>query len=123
MGVLSAIFGGSKVIEEGFKLIDSMHTSTEEEIVAKTQAKVDLLNAYSGFKVAQRYIAFLFTINFIASFWAVVYLWATDKDMQGFIEIMQAFSIGSIMLVIVGFYYGGGAFEGVVNRFKKAKDS
>ena len=45
MGILSSIFGSGNVISEGFKLIDSMHTSDKEEIEAKSKAKVDLMGA------------------------------------------------------------------------------
>jgi hypothetical protein len=121
MSVLDTIFGGTSVIKEGFKLIDSMHTSDTEAVEAKTQAKVDLLNAYSGYKVAQRYIAVLFTVNFIVSFWVAILLWACGKDMDGFLEVMGIFNIGWIMLTIVAFYFGGGAFEGGVSKLNKFK--
>ena len=38
-GLLGKIFGSEKVISSGIALIDSLHTSTEEEIAAKTKAK------------------------------------------------------------------------------------
>ena len=114
MGVLSQIFGGGEVISEGFKLIDSMHTSEVESIEAKTKAKTDMLTAYAPFKLAQRYLALIFTVNFILVIWATVYLWAADKDMQGFLDIMANFNVGWIMLTIIGFYFGGGAIEGII---------
>lgn len=120
IGILSTIFGSGEVIKRGMDLIDSMHTSDVEEIEAKTKAKTDLLTAYHPFKVAQRWLAVMFTVNFIVVFWVVVGLWASDKDVGGFNEILVAFKIGWIMLTIVGFYFGGGAFEGIVNS-KKGK--
>ena len=59
--LLGKIFGSEKVIQSGIELIDSLHTSTTEEIAAKTKAKTDLLTAYAPFKLAQRVIAFSFT--------------------------------------------------------------
>ncbi len=117
--VLSKIFGTGDVISKGMDLIDSMHTSDEEEIAANAKAKVDLMKAYAPFKVAQRYLAVMFTINFILAFWATVGLWYFDKDMKGFVDIMSAFNIGWIMLTIVGFYFGGGAIEGIRGKFNK----
>jgi hypothetical protein len=114
MGILSTIFGGGDVIKAGFDLIDDMHTSDVEAIEAKTKAKTDLLTAYAPFKIAQRYMAVLFTINFIVAFWVAVALWSWDKDLQGFLDLMLAFNLGWIMLTIVGFYFGGGAFEGIL---------
>ena len=118
MGIFGNIFGAGDVIKEGFKLIDSIHTSDEEEIQANAKAKTDLLTAYAPFKIAQRYLAFMFTGNFIVGFWTAVYLWATDKDMAGFIDIMEAFNLGWIMTAIVLFYFGGGAFEGMAAKVK-----
>ena len=67
MGILGKIFGAEEVIKSGLDLIDDMHTSDEEEIAAKAKAKVDLLNAYAPFKLAQRYLAFMFTFMFLLS--------------------------------------------------------
>ena len=39
LGVIGKILGSEKVIESGLKLIDDMHTSTEEEVKAKADAK------------------------------------------------------------------------------------
>ena len=80
-GTLSKILGSGDVIKKGLDLIDDMHTSTEEEIVAKTKSKVDLLSAYAPFKVA--------AVKFVLS----------------------DFYIGEIMLAIIFFYFGGGAIE------------
>lgn len=121
MGILSTIFGSGEVIEKGFDLIDDFHTSDEEIIEAKVKGKIALLQGYAPFKVAQRYLAVMFTLNFLASFWIAVGLWAYGKDMQGFLGIMAAFNLGWIMLTIVGFYFGGGFLEGTINSAKKPK--
>ena len=42
-GLLGKLFGSGDVIKSGIDLIDSFHTSTEEEIAAKTKAKVDIM--------------------------------------------------------------------------------
>ena len=44
--ILGKILGSGDVVEKGMALIDSMHTSTEEEIAAKSKAKTDLLAAH-----------------------------------------------------------------------------
>ena len=98
MGVLSTILGSGDVISKGLNLIDDMHTSKEEEIVAKTKAKTDLLASYAPFKVAQRYLALIFGLTFVASYVMVLALF---------------------MLTIVGFYFGGGAFEGILDKRKE----
>ena len=98
-GTLSKILGSGDVIKKGLDLIDDMHTSTEEEIVAKTKSKVDLLSAYAPFKVAQRYLALLFSVTFLSCFIEAVKF------------VLSDFYIGEIMLAIIFFYFGGGAIE------------
>lgn len=121
--VLSKIFGSGEVISKGIDLIDSMHTSTEEEIAAKSKAKIDLLAAYAPFKIAQRVIAFAFTFMFlfimangvVGALYGVIDLDAVDRAKDYANEMW----LGEIMLAIVGFYFGGGAFEGVMEKRKK----
>ena len=115
IGILAKILGSGDVISKGLDLIDSMHTSTEEEIVAKNKAKIDLLQAYAPFKLAQRWLALMFTTVFVfimlngvlGALYGVI-------DMQN-VEEAKNFAnemwLGEIMLAIVGFYFGGGLFE------------
>jgi hypothetical protein len=122
MGILSTLFGTGDVISKGIDLIDSMHTSTEEEIAAKSKARTDLLTAYAPFKIAQRVIAFGFTFMFLfimangvlGSLYGVIDLNAVEKAK----EFANEMWLGEIMLAIVGFYFGGGAFEGVMEKKK-----
>ena len=117
MGILSTILGSGDVIGKGLDLIDSMHTSKAEEIEAKTKAKTDLLTAYSPFKIAQRYLALIFGFTFVSSYKMVLALFFLGRDITEVQQIISAFKIDWIMLTIVAFYFGGGAFEGA----RKAK--
>ena len=119
MGIISNILGSGDVISKGLELIDSMHTSKTEEIEAKTKAKTDLLTAYSPFKIAQRYLALIFGFTFVSSYIMVLALFFLGRDIAEVQEIINAFKIDWIMLTIVGFYFGGGAFEGVMGQKKK----
>lgn len=121
MGVLSTILGSGDVISKGIGLIDSMHTSTEEEIVAKTKAKTDLLASYAPFRLAQRYLALIFGFTFVASYIMVLALFFLEKDIAEVQVIITTFKIDWIMLTIVGFYFGGGAFEGILSKKNEAK--
>lgn len=119
MGIISNILGSGDVISKGLDLIDSMHTSKTEEIEAKTKAKTDLLTAYSPFKVAQRYLALIFGFTFVGSYIMVLILFFLGRDIAEVQEIINAFKIDWIMLTIVGFYFGGGAFEGIMRKKNK----
>ena len=120
MSILATILGSSGVIKAGFKLIDDLHTSDEEEIAAKSKAKTDLLEAYAPFKVAQRYLALLFTFTFLGCFILVMYMTlfqeANITDVRG---VIDEFWIGEIMIVIVGFYFSGGMVEGALRARNK----
>ena len=114
IGILGKIFGSGNAVESVVNLIDSIHTSDEEEIQAKAKAKTDLLSAYAPFKIAQRLLAIMFTVTFLGAY-------GNTADARA---VLAEFWIGEIMLTIVLFYFGGGAFEGVTAQLqakRKAK--
>jgi len=123
MSILATIFGSGDVIANGIKLIDDMHTSKEEEIAAKNKAKVDLMGAYAPFKVGQRYLAMMFTVTYLLSFFIclVMVLAAESFTKVDVTNLLGEFYIGEIMLTIIAFYFAGGAVEGVVNKVKGNK--
>ena len=115
MGVLAQIFGAGDIVAKGMALVDALHTSTEEEIAAKSKAKTDLLSAYAPFKVAQRLIALMFTVTYLACFCLVLFITIKGGgDLDAIPGVLSEFWIGPIMLTIVGFYFSGGAIEGVM---------
>ena len=122
-GVIGKILGSTGVVEKGLQLIDDMHTSTEEEIAAKNKAKTDLLAAYAPFKLAQRYIALMFSAVFlfvmINGIVGALYGWVDLAAVEEAKRFANDMWLGEIMLAIVGFYFGGGAFEGVAAAKKK----
>ena len=119
-GILGKILGSDKVIEKGLSLIDSMHTSSEEEIAAKAKAKTDLLQAYAPFKIAQRWLALMFGLTFLGSYILVLAMTISGQgDPDAVTKVMEQFSINYAMLIILGFYFGGGAVEGFLEKKKK----
>ena len=120
IGIISKILGSGDVIKKGMELIDDMHTSTEEEIAAKNKAKTELMSAYAPFKLAQRYIALMFTAVFLSMFVLVLAMTlAGEGDIDAVKQIIGDFWIGEIMLMIVGFYFGGGLAESVTSAKTK----
>jgi hypothetical protein len=117
IGVISKMLGSGNVIEKGMDLIDSMHTSTEEEIAAKSKAKIDLMNAYAPFKIAQRYLALMFGLTFLGSYVLVLAMTISGQgDPEAVTKVMEQFSINYAMLVILSFYFAGGAVEGFLDK-------
>jgi len=119
MGILSTLFGTGDVISKGLDLIDKKFPSDAQMIEAQTKAKTDLLTSYAPFKVAQRYLALIFALTFVASYLMVLVLHFVDGELVSVLEILGTFKIDWIMLTIVGFYFGGGAFEGIVSKVKE----
>ena len=118
LSVLAKILGNGSVISDGLKLIDSMHTSTEEEIAAKSKAKIDLMNAYAPFKLAQRYLALMFGAVFLGSYLLVLGMTISGRgNPDDVTQVMEQFSIDYSMLIIIAFYFGGGVVDSV--RAKK----
>ncbi|MFZ9077934.1 MAG: hypothetical protein ACO23H_05320 [Alphaproteobacteria bacterium] len=114
LAVLGKILGSDSVISQGMKLIDDMHTSTEEEIAAKSKAKIDLMGAYAPFKIAQRYLALMFGGVFLGSYVIVLTMTISGQgDPDAVTKVMEQFSINYAMLIILGFYFGGGVVESI----------
>lgn len=118
LGVLGKIFGSEKVISKSLDLIDSFHTSTEEQIESATKSKVALLEAYAPFKLAQRVIAFSFTFVYLGCFGLVLGYTLMDQvaDAERVKAVLEDFQIGYAMLIILAFYFGGGAAEGILQN-------
>jgi hypothetical protein len=114
LAVLGKILGSDSVISQGMKLIDDMHTSTEEEIAAKSKAKIDLMGAYAPFKIAQRYLALMFGATFLGSYVIVLSMTISGQgDPDAVTKVMEQFSINYAMLIILGFYFGGGVVDSI----------
>jgi hypothetical protein len=117
LGVIGKMLGSGDVIKKGLDLIDDMHTSDEEAIAAKSKAKIDLMNAYAPFKIAQRYLALMFGLTFIGSYFLVLGMTLSGQgDADAVTKVMEQFSINYAMLIILGFYFGGGAVEGFMEK-------
>ena len=114
MGILSTIFGSGDVIAKGIDLIDDLHTSDVEMIEAKTKAKMDLMQAYAPFKIAQRYIAVMFGGTYISTYLLVIGMTFMGQDVTQVKDILKEFQIDWIMLTIVAFYFGGGLADSVL---------
>ena len=120
LGVIGKILGSGDVIKKGLDLIDDMHTSTEEEIAAKSKARIDLMNAYAPFKIAQRYLALMFGFTFLLTYALVLTMTIIGQgDPDAVTKVMDQFSINYAMLIILGFYFGGGLAESVGSARKK----
>ena len=122
IGILTSILGNAKVIEKGMDLIDQVHTSDEEMERLKAETKIQTMQAYAPFKVAQRYLALMFTATFLSSFFLVLVMTLMGKtNLPDIKQVIDEFYLGEAMLTILAFYFGGGMIEGVVGKVKGKK--
>jgi len=114
IGILAKILGSGDVVKQGLSLIDEMVVTSEEEIAAKTQQRVQLMQSYAPFKVAQRFLAIMFGGTFLASYVLVLSMTIGGYgDPDAVTKVMDQFSINYAMLLILGFYFAGGVVDSV----------
>jgi hypothetical protein len=104
------------VIDTGDAIVYTPEERAKAEQL-KTETKLKMLPLYEPFKLAQRYIAFAFTANFILSFWVGFACLYFDFKVDDYIKLITTFQLGWIMIAIVSFYFGGGFVAG----FQKVK--
>ena len=128
MGIWGTIFGSDKVIEKTtdgvYNGIDMAFYTDEEKAIAmqkKQEFYIKILKAYEPFKVAQRFLALIYSIPYVS----IIVYGVVMKDAVLVNSINDALGLQTI--IILGFYFGGGAFEGVVKAkvetFSKKEDS
>ena len=117
--ILKDIFGTTEVIDRGLSMIDDLHYSDAEKADDRNKHKIALMNAYKPFKLAQRYIALMFTFIFLFSYILVLFMAIFSYDIEPIQKTIEMFKIDWIELTIVTFYFGSGLVNSV--RRDKAK--
>tara|TARA_R110002153_G_scaffold173631_3_gene326423 strand:- start:2323 stop:2691 length:369 start_codon:yes stop_codon:yes gene_type:complete len=119
MGLLARLFGDDKIIDAGINGIDAMVFTDEEQ----SKAKMAFLKLYEPFKIAQRYIAMTFCPAYIFC-WVLTFIievidvfMVKDLNTDTLYKLLQG-DVAWMVILILGFYFGGGAVEGVVTRFR-----
>ncbi len=113
MGFFSRLFGSDKIIDAGVNGIDAMIFTDEE----KSNAKMQFLKLYEPYKLAQRYLALIYSIPYALA-WLVTFIASFFIDVALQIELLKGDAF-YINIVILSFYFGGGAASGVVEKLKK----
>jgi len=106
-----------KVVDGIYNGIDMAIYTPEEKAVAlqkQIDTKLNLMPLFEPFKLAQRYIAIMFTVNFLLAFWVAVGLFVFMPEFfDGFLTIITTFKFGWIMGAIVTWYFTGGIINSV----------
>jgi len=122
-GFLGSLFGSEKTVDKAtsgiYNGVDMAFYTDEERAIAlqkKQEFYVKLLKAYEPFKVAQRLLALIYSIPYVT---IVVYcIVANNLDMLK----VATEALGLQNLIILSFYFGGGAFEGVIRAKAGVKE-
>jgi len=130
MSFWGRLFGSENVIK---RAADGIYNGVDKAIYTneeKAQGFLDLLKAYEPFKIAQRLLALVVSIPYV-----VVWLMsaamlvaagfvdpAYGKQIEESARVLGELNndtLGMPVALVLGFYFGGGAVEGVVDRFRK----
>lgn len=121
MNVIGKIFGSDKIIDNLSKGADKVFFTKEE----KAESWINTLKAYEPFKIAQRLLALMITFTYLfgwilsMAFFVSSYWFDDAMKVATMIADYNNSTLNLTFSIIVGFYFAGGAAEGVLNRFKK----
>jgi len=114
------LFGSDSIINAGIKGIDALVFTDEE----KANLHIKFLKQYEPFKLAQRYLAFMFGGVFLLVFANAILIWnigvfTSNLEMQGY-YMATAFelaewnmkTLGTPVSIILAFYFMGGVLSG-----------
>lgn len=118
--VLKKIFNPKKLGESIISGIDKSFLTKEESIDYMQK----MLILYEPFKIAQRILAIMFSgaFLFVHLLTAITHFFYVliGVDAKPIIELytFNNDSLGTIVLIVVSFYFAGGVLEGTVKRFR-----
>lgn len=115
MSLIDNLFGSDKVRDGIINGVDSV-VYTEQERAAN---HIRFLEMYAPFKLAQRFLAITFTVPFVLGWVAVFVARWFNVDVPPDASGMLEGKMGDVVLMIVGFYFFGGAISGGFNLVKK----
>lgn len=116
MNIFAKLFGSDKVIDAGISSIDKAFYTAEEKADSLERAmslKVRLLGAYAVFKVAQRFLACIYSIPYVVA-WMITWGASFFIDVQTQYDMLLESHLAVANLIILGFYFAGGAAESMM---------
>lgn len=112
---LGKLFGSEKMVDAGIAAGDAAFFTKEE----RSEWTLNLLKAYEPFKLAQRFLAFIFCVPYalLASGMIISELFFSAEIDESLRLLNETF--GGPCSIIVAFYFGGGLLEGAINASKQ----
>ena len=127
MSFWASLFGGSDLVEKASNGLDKLNFSDQE----KAAHYLEVLKNIEPFKLAQRWIAVIVVVPYVL-IWimcAALFVAAGMADVEStasrLIQISDMLAsrnndnLGFPTSLILGFYFAGGALEGIVAKWKK----
>ena len=119
--ILGRIFNPKKLGESIISGVDKAILTNEE----KLDYMQKMLVLYEPYKLAQRILAIMFSgafilVHLLTAISHFVYV-LREFDATNIISLYKFNneSLGTLVLIIVGFYFAGGVLEGTINKLKK----
>ena len=126
MGILGSIFGTESAVN---KTVDGIYNGVDKAVFTKEEKASHfllLLKAYEPFKLAQRLLAITVVPIYILVWLCSVTLLMIGVFADDPINLLKASeelgnrnneTLGLPVSLILGFYFGGGAVEGIISKF------
>lgn len=116
MNIIGKLFGSDKAIS---KAIDGAYDGLDK-LILTPEERLDNFNKqldlYEPFKIAQRYLACIFSIPYALA-WIITFIASFSIDVTTQKELLSG-TIGNIVLAIVAFYFCGGVINGLKSKGK-----
>lgn len=112
----SRLFGSDNVVKGLMNGADKLVLTNEE----KLDAHMMFLKLYEPFKLAQRFLALIFAPPYMLAWFITFVMSCFGIDIKDQLDLLQG-DIANIIGVIMGFYFGGGAIEGIVKAAKTSE--
>lgn len=129
MGLWATLFGSENVIK---KAADGIYNGVDAAVYTdqeKASGFLNLLKHYEPFKIAQRLLALVVVSPYVVVWVLCALMLVTvpfvdpllGKNIEEAARTLGSLNndtLGTPVALILAFYFGGGALEGVVGRFK-----
>jgi hypothetical protein len=115
--IFGKIFGSQSIVNKAaegiYNGVDALVYTDEE----KADKFAKFLKLYEPFKIAQRWLAIIYSTPYALA-WFVTFVASFFMEVTEQLALLQG-DIGTINLLILGFYFAGGSFESLAKRRSK----
>jgi len=112
--MIGKLFSSKKVVDSAISGVDKAFFTKEEQMDVFQK----LLVLYEPYKLAQRILAIVFCVPWAIAWSLVVVMAFSGADVSAVTPFLGG-KMGTIVLTITAFYFGGGALEGMIRASKK----